>query len=51
MSRRIVTQFMASLDELSMEENKEGDKHGAIVVIGATSRPDSIDPGLRFAPH
>lgn len=46
MSRRIVAQFLTCLDELSMEDKETS---GTVVVIGATSRPDSIDPSLRRA--
>lgn len=45
MSRRIVAQFLTCLDELSMEDKETS---GTVVVIGATSRPDSIDPSLRY---
>ncbi|KAI0290264.1 AAA-domain-containing protein [Multifurca ochricompacta] len=45
MERRIVAQFLICMDELSWEktENKP------VVVIGATNRPDSLDPALRRA--
>ncbi|KAH6909267.1 P-loop containing nucleoside triphosphate hydrolase protein [Coprinopsis sp. MPI-PUGE-AT-0042] len=45
MERRIVAQFLTCMDELSWEktENK------AIIVIGATNRPDSLDAALRRA--
>lgn len=41
MERRIVAQLLTSMDEL------EGDK--PVMVIGATNRPDSLDPALRRA--
>ncbi|XP_050429869.1 nuclear valosin-containing protein-like [Adelges cooleyi] len=41
MERRIVAQLLSSLDNL-----KDDDK---VIVIGATSRPDSLDPALRRA--
>ncbi|CAG0886001.1 unnamed protein product [Darwinula stevensoni] len=44
MERRIVSQLLACLDELGHREN--GDQ---VLVIGATNRPDSLDPGLRRA--
>ncbi|XP_029170437.1 nuclear valosin-containing protein-like [Nylanderia fulva] len=44
MERRIVAQLLSSLDELSLKEN--GDR---VLVIGATNRPDSLDPALRRA--
>ncbi|XP_020295662.1 nuclear valosin-containing protein-like [Pseudomyrmex gracilis] len=44
MERRIVAQLLSSLDELNLREN--GDR---VLVIGATNRPDSLDPALRRA--
>ncbi|XP_060535638.1 nuclear valosin-containing protein-like [Cylas formicarius] len=44
MERRIVAQLLICLDGLGKKEN--GDM---VVVIGATNRPDSIDPALRRA--
>ncbi|KAL6445350.1 hypothetical protein ACFW04_002273 [Cataglyphis niger] len=44
MEGRIVAQLLSSLDELSLKEN--GDR---VLVIGATNRPDSLDPALRRA--
>lgn len=44
MERRIVAQLLSSMDDLSHHEN--GDQ---VLVIGATNRPDSIDPALRRA--
>ncbi|XP_071560797.1 nuclear valosin-containing protein-like isoform X2 [Temnothorax nylanderi] len=44
MERRIVAQLLSSLDELNFNEN--GDK---VLVIGATNRPESLDPALRRA--
>ncbi|XP_012214772.1 nuclear valosin-containing protein-like isoform X2 [Linepithema humile] len=44
MERRIVAQLLSSLDELNFKEN--GDR---VLVIGATNRPDSLDPALRRA--
>ncbi|KAF4613820.1 hypothetical protein D9613_008072 [Agrocybe pediades] len=45
MERRIVAQFLTCMDDLSWEktENKP------IIVMGATNRPDSLDPALRRA--
>lgn len=43
MERRIVAQLLTSLDSLSLEQT--GGK--PVMVIGATNRPDSIDPALR----
>lgn len=42
MERRIVAQLLSSLDGLSKQPN--GDQ---VLVIGATNRPDSLDPALR----
>jgi len=41
MERRIVAQLLSSLD--SLEDNDK------VIVIGATNRPDSLDPALRRA--
>jgi ribosome biogenesis ATPase len=45
MERRIVAQLLTCLDSLTME-NTGGN---AVMVIGATNRPDSLDPALRRA--
>jgi len=42
MERRIVAQMLTCLDELGKGEQQ-------VVVIGATNRPDSLDPALRRA--
>lgn len=42
MERRIVTQLMSCLDNLSLQ-----DKGDQVLVIGATNRADSLDPALR----
>lgn len=42
MERRIVTQLMSCLDNLSLQDR--GDQ---VLVIGATNRADSLDPALR----
>ncbi|KAK5642443.1 hypothetical protein RI129_008610 [Pyrocoelia pectoralis] len=44
MERRIVAQFLSCLDDLNQNENCD-----QVLVIGATNRPDSIDPALRRA--
>merc|ERR1719510_199652 len=43
MERRIVSQLVSCLDDLSCSPGCE------VVVIGATNRPDSLDPALRRA--
>ncbi|CAF4970375.1 unnamed protein product, partial [Rotaria magnacalcarata] len=43
MERRIVTQLLACLDELSRLPMTR------VVIIGSTNRPDSLDPALRRA--
>lgn len=43
MERRIVTQLLTSLDGLASSDSD------GVMVIGATNRPDSIDPALRRA--
>lgn len=42
MERRIVAQLLSSLDALSKQEGGDG-----VLVIGATNRPDALDPALR----
>lgn len=42
MERRIVSQLLSSLDGLSKLEGGDG-----VLVIGATNRPDALDPALR----
>jgi len=42
MERRIVSQLITSLDQLQAVEFGQ-----SVVVIGATTRPDTLDPGLR----
>ncbi|XP_046389812.1 nuclear valosin-containing protein-like isoform X2 [Ischnura elegans] len=44
MERRIVAQLLSSLDELGKKEG--GDQ---VLVVGASNRPDAIDPALRRA--
>ena len=43
MERRIVAQLLSCLDELNRNTEVQ------VVVIGATNRPDSLDPALRRA--
>ncbi|XP_054159646.1 nuclear valosin-containing protein-like [Oppia nitens] len=43
MERRIVTQLLTSLDNLGTSDSQ------GVMVIGATNRPDAIDPALRRA--
>ena len=45
MERRIVAQLLTCMDDLSL--SKTGGK--AVIVMGATNRPDSLDPALRRA--
>ncbi|KAI5840274.1 P-loop containing nucleoside triphosphate hydrolase protein [Morchella snyderi] len=45
MERRIVAQLLTCMDDLTLE--KTGGK--VVMVIGATNRPDSLDPALRRA--
>lgn len=44
MERRIVAQLLSSLDDLSQRELP-----AEVLVIGATNRPDALDPALRRA--
>ena len=45
MERRIVAQMLTCMDDLTLE--KTGGK--PVMIIGATNRPDSLDPALRRA--
>ncbi|EUC56148.1 ribosome biogenesis ATPase RIX7, partial [Rhizoctonia solani AG-3 Rhs1AP] len=45
MERRIVAQFLTCMDDLAWEHTE----HKPVIVIGATNRPDSLDPALRRA--
>ncbi|KAF8274789.1 P-loop containing nucleoside triphosphate hydrolase protein [Lactarius quietus] len=45
MERRIVAQFLTCMDELSWEKTD----NKPVMVIGATNRPDALDPALRRA--
>ncbi|KTW31997.1 uncharacterized protein T551_00679 [Pneumocystis jirovecii RU7] len=45
MERRIVAQFLTCMDDISLEKT-DGKP---ILIIGATNRPDSLDPALRRA--
>lgn len=45
MEKRIVAQLLTSMDELTLE-NTNGKP---VIVLGATNRPDSLDPALRRA--
>jgi ribosome biogenesis ATPase len=46
MESRIVGQLLACMDDLNTKGNE---KEGQVVVIGATNRPDVLDPALRRA--
>lgn len=46
MEKRVVAQLLTSLDSLSPENNVN---QAPVMVIGATNRPDAIDPALRRA--
>ncbi|KAJ3194735.1 hypothetical protein HK101_002016 [Irineochytrium annulatum] len=45
MERRIVAQLLTCIDDMSLEKTN----NKAVMLIGATNRPDSIDPALRRA--
>jgi SpoVK/Ycf46/Vps4 family AAA+-type ATPase len=45
MERRIVAQLLTCMDSINMEATN----NQAVIVIGATNRPDGIDPALRRA--
>ena len=46
MEKRMVAQLLTSLDMLDPKYNQH---HAPVIVLGATNRPDSIDPALRRA--
>jgi len=45
MERRIVAQLLTCLDDLSLEKTN----NRPVMIIGATNRPDALDPALRRA--
>uniref|UniRef100_A0A803P2D7 AAA+ ATPase domain-containing protein n=1 Tax=Cannabis sativa TaxID=3483 RepID=A0A803P2D7_CANSA len=47
MERRIVTQLMTCMDAHSESKVSSDDKQSYVLVIGATNRPNAIDPALR----
>ncbi|KAI9160873.1 hypothetical protein LWI28_012332 [Acer negundo] len=56
MEKRIVTQLMTCMDEsYRFVQSNDGDSNseasdqrpGYVLVIGATNRPDAVDPALR----
>ncbi|KAH6804893.1 cell division cycle 48C [Perilla frutescens var. frutescens] len=47
MERRIVTQLMTCMDESHRLVKPVDDDAGYVLVIGATNRPDAVDPALR----
>jgi ribosome biogenesis ATPase len=59
MERRIVAQLLTCMDELNhptraddsplLEPTAGEERRGHVMVIGATNRPDSLDPALRRA--
>ena len=58
MERRIVAQFLSCMDELgdnvvssssSSSSSSTGASNGNVIVMGATNRPEALDPSLRRA--
>eukprot|EP01112_Ceratiomyxa_fruticulosa_P013036 TRINITY_DN3645_c0_g1_i1.p1 TRINITY_DN3645_c0_g1~~TRINITY_DN3645_c0_g1_i1.p1 ORF type:complete len:929 (-),score=269.44 TRINITY_DN3645_c0_g1_i1:70-2856(-) len=49
MERRIVAQLLTCMDGLSSKEDDEDNPQGTVIVLGATNRPDALDPALRRA--
>lgn len=45
MERRIVAQLLTCMDDLSWDKTD----NKPVIIIGATNRPDSLDPALRRA--
>ena len=48
MERRIVAQLLTCMDNLGRDD-EEGEPPAPVIVIGATNRPDALDPALRRA--
>lgn len=48
MERRIVAQLLTCMDNLGRDD-EYGEPPAPVIVIGATNRPDSLDPALRRA--
>eukprot|EP01134_Creolimax_fragrantissima_P000702 CFRG0702T1 len=46
MERRMVAQLLTSMDDVCMENTTN---NAPVIIIGATNRPDSLDPALRRA--
>ncbi|KAL7452819.1 hypothetical protein ACHAWC_004540 [Mediolabrus comicus] len=46
MEKRIVAQLLTSMDSIHPKNNKNA---AAVIVLGATNRPDAMDPALRRA--
>eukprot|EP00804_Cyclotella_cryptica_P009958 CCRYP_015401-RB/>CCRYP_015401-RB protein AED:0.06 eAED:0.06 QI:124/0.75/0.6/1/0.75/0.6/5/200/1001 len=46
MEKRIVAQLLTSMDGMAPDKTRGG---GAVIVMGATNRPDALDPALRRA--
>ena len=52
MERRIVAQFLSCMDELGdnvVSSSSTGASNGNVIVMGATNRPEALDPSLRRA--
>ncbi|ESW20508.1 hypothetical protein PHAVU_006G215100 [Phaseolus vulgaris] len=47
MEKRIVTQLMTCMDQSSRLPTDDSESAGYVLVIGATNRPDAVDPALR----
>ncbi|KAL6529044.1 Cell division control protein 48 C [Orobanche hederae] len=47
MEKRIVTQLMTCMDPVDGEKGSSDHGQGHVLVIGATNRPDALDPALR----
>lgn len=47
MERRVVSQLLTLMDGMGKGGKDGKEKEGRVVVIGATNRPNAIDPALR----
>ena len=49
MERRMVAQMLTCMDELGRRPDEDAADFKPVIVMGATNRPDALDPALRRA--